>query len=436
MAVALKPVAPADAIAALEARGRRLDPSFAWQDRYAEDHAVAFTVAKSAGFDILGDIYQGLEEALRDGSTDRDFARQVTPLLQAKGWWGRQGVINPLTGLPESAQLGSPRRLQLIFDVNMRVSYAAGHWSNFERNKSVRPWVRYVHLEGQEHPRLQHAAWHNLCLPVDHPFWKTHACPNGWGCHCTLQSLSQRDVDRMMADGVPLRFKAPTIETYPWINKVTGETRHIPEGIDPGWDYNPGQAGHQSGLIAADKLITAPPQLAAVVHDEPEWIVRPLAAEFAAWFDAAAAGGRVDRSIVAVGALDRQVLSALAARGTVPQSGAITLQQSVVQHMLRPAKVAGGRAVPSELLRRIPELLENPRAVLVDRRNGGLIYVFDIPGQPGAGKLVLELDYSRKARGADGSRQVVTTNAIRTAGVVPTYSLADQSFYEVILGSL
>lgn len=243
MAIALKPLQPRDAIEALITRGRVLHPSFAWQDVYADLHATMFTVAKSHGHDILEDIFNALLKALEEGRTYREFAAELTPLLQQKGWWGRSRQVNPQTGLAESVQLGSPRRLELIFDANMRVSYAAGHWASFERNKAVRPFLRYVHLEGQEHPRPHHAAWHNTVLPVDHPWWNTHAAPNGWNCHCTLQSLSQRDIDQLQREGEILRFEAPTIETRPWTNKVTGETRYIPEGIDPGWDHNPGNAG-------------------------------------------------------------------------------------------------------------------------------------------------------------------------------------------------
>lgn len=248
MAVDLKPVLPCEAIRALEARGLKLHRSFAWQEVYAGDHAAMFTVAKSAGFDILQEIYDELQIALSEGKTFRQFAEELTPLLQRKGWWGRQTLIDPQTGLPINAQLGSTRRLRTIFDVNMRVGYAAGHWANFERNKKARPFLRYVHLEGQEHPRLHHQAWHNTVLPVDHVWWKTHAAPNGWGCHCTIQSLSQRDVDRLVIQGVLLKFKAPEDSFRIWTNKVTGEERSIPEGIDPGWDHNPGQAGHAATL--------------------------------------------------------------------------------------------------------------------------------------------------------------------------------------------
>lgn len=144
MAVDLVPLAPREAIRALFERGKQLDPSFAWQDVWQETHTEMFTVAKSAGFDILDDIYQALLKALSEGTTFSTFGRELTPLLQAKGWWGRQLVSDPETGDRVVAQLGSVRRLHTIFDANMRVSYATGHWASFERNKPARPFLRYV----------------------------------------------------------------------------------------------------------------------------------------------------------------------------------------------------------------------------------------------------------------------------------------------------
>ncbi|MER8946105.1 phage minor head protein [Mesorhizobium sp. M0959] len=246
MAADLKPLPPADAIAALFARGQRLDPEFSWLDTWQDAHARSFTVAKSAGFDILGDIYQALLVALSQGKTFAQFAAELTPLLQTKGWWGQQPAFDPLSGETRWSQLGSVRRLTTIFDVNMRVSYAAGHWSSFERNKATRPFLRYVHLEGQEHPRPLHALWHNTVLPVDHPWWSTHACPNGWNCHCTLQGLSPRDIDRLEREGEALKFEPVAGVMRSFVNKRTGEVTMVPDGIDPGWAYNPGKAGYLS----------------------------------------------------------------------------------------------------------------------------------------------------------------------------------------------
>lgn len=269
MAVDLVPLLPADAIRALERRGRRLDPSFSWQDAWQEEHAAMFTVAKSAGFDILTDIHAALERALKEGRTFRDFSKEILPVLQAKGWWGRQLVEDPATGERVPAQLGSARRLQTIFDVNMRVSYAAGHWAGFERNKAARPFLRYVALL-DDRTRPAHRARHNLVLPVDHPYWETWAPPCGWNCRCTLQSLSQRDVDRLLRAGEALRFEPPD-ETYrSFTNRRTGEITRVPDGIDPGWAYNPGKAGTTAGAnsgLAAKAIGGVPEMVDAAIAD-------------------------------------------------------------------------------------------------------------------------------------------------------------------------
>ena len=241
---------PRDAIRALAERGKLLEESFAWQDVWQETHASMFTVAKSAGFDILADIHSALVKALSEGTTFRQFAAGLTPLLQAKGWWGQQPAMDPETGQPVWAQLGSTRRLTTIFDVNMRVSYASGHWSSFERTKSARPFLRYLCIL-DEATRPAHRARHNLVLPVDHPYWNTWAPPCGWNCRCTLQSLSERDVQRLQREGVKLFFDPPQDTFRNHINKRTGEVSRVPDGIDPGWAYNPGKAGYDA-VVAAD----------------------------------------------------------------------------------------------------------------------------------------------------------------------------------------
>jgi len=434
MTVELVAVPPRDAIAALFERGKRLDPSFAWEDVWQEIHASQFTVAKSAGFDILKEIHAGLLKALSEGTTFREFAKELTPFLQSKGWWGRQLVTDPETGDTVSAQLGSTRRLRTIFDVNMRVSYAAGHWAGFERNKAARPFLRYVCILDSR-TRPAHRARHNLVLPVDHPYWAIWAPPCGWNCRCTLQSLSQRDVDRLIAQGEQLFFEPPADVWRDYVNKRTGEIARVPEGIDPGWAYNPGKAGYQA-LPATAKLIDAPPALAAEVNADPDWLLKPATAEFANWFDLAAVGGRVEQSIVAVGALGRAVLDALRRRSIKPVSGAITIQQKAVQHMLRDVKATRGRVVPVDVLRRMPTLLASPRAVLLDKRDNSLLYIFDVPGDDRFGKIAVQVDFARRMRGPDGKAGTVTTNAIRTAGMVDARTLSDRVTYELIEGSL
>lgn len=161
-------------------REKKLRPSFSYLDVAAEEHALEFTVAKSAQFDILRDVSAALEEHLREGGTLRSFERQLTPILQKKGWWGRRKVTDPETGETVRAQLGSPRRLRTIFKANMRSARAAGQWERIQRTKRTHPFLLY-RLGPSENHRPEHVAWDGTLLPVDHTFWHDHMPPNGWG---------------------------------------------------------------------------------------------------------------------------------------------------------------------------------------------------------------------------------------------------------------
>lgn len=272
----LKALPPEEAIRHFEAKGKKLSPSFAWQDVWQAEHAHQFTVAKSAGFDVLEDIHGATLAAMKDGTTFADFKKRLRPILQEKGWWGRKEVVDPATGERVVAQLGSPRRLQIIFDTNMRMSYATGRWEQIQRVKAARPYLRYsAVMDGKTRP--EHRAWHGTVLPVDHPWWNTHYPPNGWRCRCSIQQLGQADLDRY---DYKVSDQAPASPTRTYQSPRTGEVVEVPSGIDPGFAYNPGRAatpkvdparysmpelGHQAAQLSVET-----PQFAQLLAGEIE----------------------------------------------------------------------------------------------------------------------------------------------------------------------
>ena len=152
-------------------------------------------------------------------------------------------------------------------------------------------------------------AWHGVLLPVDHVFWQTHFPINGWGCKCRVRQVSKVEAQRLGQDGVrapvpeqerdpdtklptghlkqsrvPVRTQAPAIRRREWINKRTGEVNRVPEGIDPGWDYNPGVVGRLPASLdqAAQKLAVADRSVAAATARQmaggasfKEWARKP-----------------------------------------------------------------------------------------------------------------------------------------------------------------
>lgn len=243
MGIRLQPLPPQEAIDYLAAKGYTV--GFAWQDVYAEEHAAAFTVAKMLRIDLLQTVHRHLLAALEEGKTLAEFTAGLRPILEQEGWWGKQEMVDPATGDAQIVQLGSPRRLEVIYDVNIRSANSAGRWERAVRSQRFLPLMRYSSMHDAR-VRPQHLAWDKTALPVDHPWWNTHYPPNGWRCRCLAYPISQAAAD---ADPT-LKRSPPPGGTITWTNPRTGEVREVPVGIDPGFDYNPGKE-RQRRLYAA-----------------------------------------------------------------------------------------------------------------------------------------------------------------------------------------
>ena len=265
-------VPPEAAVAHFRAKGYHV--GFDWRDTSAARHLSSFTVAKVAQIDLLEDIRKAVDEALAEGRTFEWFRKQLEPILRAKGWWGRKLMTDPLTGETAMVQLGSARRLRIIFDTNLRMAYARGRWEAIERLADVRPWLRYVAVLDQR-TRPDHRAWHGTILPIDHPFWHTHYPPCGWRCRCIVQQLSDADLERY---GYSPSAEPPEDwdTTRPWHNARTGETVNVPVGIDPGFQHNVGllRADAPARAVLEARTATAAPDIAAAVRarELDDWI--------------------------------------------------------------------------------------------------------------------------------------------------------------------
>jgi hypothetical protein len=220
-------------------RQKGLTPSFAWQDVWQEEHVRSFTVAKAMSRDVLEDIRGEVDKAIANGTTLEDFRRDLRPMLERKGWWGRKAMTDPQTGERKIVQLGSPRRLKTIFEVNMRSAYSAGRWERIERVKAGFPYLRYRHSDSVKVAREEHLAWDGVIKPVDDPWWETHHGPNGWGCKCDAVPTSGSMLERR---GWEVTDDPPSFPKVNYTNPRTGEVTPIERGIDPGFNFNAGKA--------------------------------------------------------------------------------------------------------------------------------------------------------------------------------------------------
>lgn len=217
-------------------------PTAAWDDIWQSAHDRAFVVAGAMKADLLNDLFQAVDKAISTGTSLETFRKDFRQIVAKNGWHGWTG---------EGSTGGEAWRTRVIYETNLRSSYAAGRWSQLSdpRLQKLMPYWEYVHNDSVFNPRPLHLSWNGLTLLATHAFWKTHFAPNGWGCRCRI-------VARMKP-----RNGAITIPPSDWqrIDEKTG----VPIGIDKGWAYAPG--ANRSGELAAIvdlKVAALPNQLA------------------------------------------------------------------------------------------------------------------------------------------------------------------------------
>ena len=204
-------------------------PSSGWTDIWQEQHSHGFVVAGASHDALLEDLYNALSEARSKGGYEA-FKQAFPEIAKAHGW----------------SYNGTPGwRSRVIYDTNVRQAYNAGRYQQMQSVKHLRPYWQYRH-SGAAHPRLEHKAWDKLILSADDDWWDTHMPQNGFGCGCTVESLSRVEARMEWAkNGKDGPDTAPAME---WQEVIVGKngshprTVRVPKGIDPGFAYNPGKA--------------------------------------------------------------------------------------------------------------------------------------------------------------------------------------------------
>lgn len=233
-------------------RNKGLRPAFSFEDVEPEEHAVSFTVAKAMEYDLLAAMKSEVQKAMDEGLPFEAFQKSWKSNPKLADWWGKREMVDPLTGETKLVQLGSPRRLRTIYNANIRSARAAGQWERIQRTKAAFPYLEYRTGPSEKH-RPEHLAKAGLIIPVDSPFWDEWLPPNGWGCKCWVRPVTKAEAARR---GVSV---VPEVPDTVYENGRTGVVQIVPQGIDPGWQRNPGRL-RMEGMEAllVDKLEQLP----------------------------------------------------------------------------------------------------------------------------------------------------------------------------------
>jgi len=335
---------PGDIIAAWAERSEyRL--SVHWTDTYQEEHASSFTVAKIVKLDLLTSIKVSLDDVIRNGGTFEQWQASILPELKKNGWWG---VVQneELTGTPDPVVVDE-RRLRNIYRTNVRMSIAAGRWRKYQREKAIFPYIRYISDHYRKHPRLDHKSWHGIILPVDDPAWQWMFPPNGWGCNCRPEQVSQPRMDRM-------GWKVSEAPNPPRRDFVTaaGEIVSVPDGVAPGCAYNPGTAHLR--VVADRATASLANAVAAGLEDIARQTLRELVADPA--FDQFLSMPDPQFPVMI---LDDVMAGAIGAKQRVAVLSEATLEKQVRKR----------GDLPVEVYRKLPSLGDRPDIVARDGDN-------------------------------------------------------------------
>lgn len=225
-------------------------PTKRWDDLLGAAHDRAFVVAGALQADLLNDLREAVDKAIAQGTTIETFRKDFDAIVKARGWTGWTG---------QGTKAGEAWRTRVIYDTNLFTSYSAGRYEQMKEVTKTRPYWRYRHSPASLDPRPEHVAWDGIILRHDDPWWLSHSAPNGWGCKCYIETLSERDL-KQQGKAVTPHGQIP----HNGIDPKTG----LPQGIDRGWDYQPG-ANRDKDLV---DLINA-----KAPHWEPAWAKAMLA---------------------------------------------------------------------------------------------------------------------------------------------------------------
>lgn len=186
----------------------------------------AFTVAGLLNEAALQEVLKAVQGAIDSGGTLKEFEAQLKGILDRHG---------------ESLRGNLKRRARTIYLTNLRTARAAGRLQQMQRVAQTMPYWRYRHGMSAN-PRSDHLKLDGKVLRADDPLWQVIYPPNGWGCSCYVEPLSEAG---LQAIGGLEKNKL----------KVERAPNGLPKGVQPEWAHMPGATAepYSGEVLGSDK---------------------------------------------------------------------------------------------------------------------------------------------------------------------------------------
>lgn len=145
--------------------------------------ARAFTVSGVAELDMVSEVWEAVERAVREGRTLNDFRKEVGASLEEA--WGKK----------------DPAHLENIFRTNVQSAYSAGRYlqNNRPEVRATHPYSKFSAVMDDRTTDVCAAA-HGTVLPSDDPWWSTHQPPLHFRCRSDVTAITESEAKEIGID--------------------------------------------------------------------------------------------------------------------------------------------------------------------------------------------------------------------------------------------
>ena len=378
-------------------KSKKPQAHFDYDEIVHDAHKKAFTIAKMTNLDLLKDMQSSLTKAFKDGIGFDEWKNSVKPMLAKKGWLGNIKVKDPKTGEEKEIYVGS-RRLRTIFNTNMRTSYAKARYES--QMQSLGEYFRYTAVLDSR-TREAHRKLHGKTLPKTDKFWDTNYPPNGWGCRCKVQVLTEAEC---IARGiVPL-----------------ADGSFLPQAAEKDFRYNPGKVD-KTDEILKDKQNKA---LDAITSSIAKKNLKQTLENFEherdiyVWQKSlddmlnAVIGGKIIKDkiyqVAQVGELKQSIKKNLKIIDVEPKASSIAVYQNTISHITRDSKPKGKEPNIDEI-KAVVGVFDEAKRVFYDKKDNVLLYFYNsLQNDNMVNYAVIRLDYTLKKFKTDNFIATIT----------------------------
>lgn len=378
-------------------KSKKPEAHFDYDEIVHDAHKKAFTVAKMMNLDLLKDMQASLAKAFKEGVGFDEWKKNVKPMLAKKGWLGNIKVKDPKTGEEKEIYVGN-RRLRTIFNTNMRTAYAKARYES--QMQSLGEYFRYTAVLDSR-TREAHRKLHGKTLPKTDKFWDTNYPPNGWGCRCKVQVLTEAEC---IARGiVPLT-----------------DGSFLPQAAEKDFRYNPGKVDKTDEILKdkQDKALGAITSTLAKKNLKQTLENFEQERDIYVWQKSlddmvnAVIGGKIIKDkiyqVAQVGELKQSIKKNLKIIDVEPKASSIAVYQNTISHITRDSKPKGKEPNIDEI-KAVVGVFDEAKRVFYDKKDNVLIYFYNsLQNDNMVNYAVIRLDYTLKKFKTDNFIATIT----------------------------